>query len=57
MQVTNDDLKVAFQRTGLRRNGYSFTRALDTPVIKKQLERIASNMQKSKPTPRQDSLF
>jgi hypothetical protein len=57
MQVTNDDLKAAFQTTGLWRNGYTFTRALDTPVIKKQLERIASNMQKQTPAPRQDQLF
>lgn len=45
MQPSTTDLQAAFNRTGLRRDGYSFQKAIECDLLKKCLVRIALNMQ------------
>jgi hypothetical protein len=44
-EVTKAELKLAYQRTGLNRIGYSFEKALQCELTKKCLVRIALNAQ------------
>lgn len=41
MQIPVSELKAAYKRTHLQRHGYTFTRAMECPVLKLTITRLA----------------
>ena len=50
MSADIEDLNAAYKRTQLKRFGVSFLSAMESPMFRKLLERIAQNQPKAKPT-------
>jgi hypothetical protein len=50
VEVPAMDLKAAFESTDLNRIGYNFDKAMDCPLIKRRLVRMALNKQQKKVT-------